>query len=287
MKKLYETNEPLSYGGNRLFPPFIRYAGWHRFNRYTEIAEHRLPHWEIGLLDMGRMQLVLDGARREISAGHFIIAAPGSVLAMPQGSNIGSVNWIMVQQDIKTEEFLAQWMPYWDRLQSALLKHSGQIMCLSPVIQKASRHLFDVLTGECCRLAEQGACLSWIAALLEVLECGAEEETERFALLNNVLEMIRQEPCRKYKIAELATICNMSSSAFYMVFKQVTGVTPGHYINQIRIDYSIKLMQNGSFSNVSAIADRLGFSSPAYFCVVFRQFTGKTPTQYLAKSRRG
>jgi len=41
-----------------------------------------------------------------------------------------------------------------------------------------------------------------------------------------------------------------------------------------------KLMRQ-SHAGVAAVADALGFSSPAYFATRFRHVTGQTPREYL------
>lgn len=62
-------------------------------------------------------------------------------------------------------------------------------------------------------------------------------------------------------------------------FRKVYGFPPGDYLNRYRVE-SAKNMLRESTISVSQIAERLGFSSSAYFCRVFRDRTGLSPSEF-------
>lgn len=77
-------------------------------------------------------------------------------------------------------------------------------------------------------------------------------------------------------------ICNeigMSRASLYNKLKAITDMGANDYINKIRIEQAIHLIETTDLS-FSEIADRTGFSTSRYFSTIFKQYTGFTPTQY-------
>ena len=62
------------------------------------------------------------------------------------------------------------------------------------------------------------------------------------------------------------------------VFKKYMGMTMTDYLNHVRLDYAINMIQNTD-RNILDIAQDLGFSSISYFNVIFKKRYGITPMQ--------
>ncbi len=54
------------------------------------------------------------------------------------------------------------------------------------------------------------------------------------------------------------------------------------YLNNLRIQYAIRLMESGELS-VNKISTECGYSEPEYFSKVFRGMCGMSPTEYIKK----
>ncbi|MDF7819458.1 AraC family transcriptional regulator [Runella sp. MFBS21] len=80
-------------------------------------------------------------------------------------------------------------------------------------------------------------------------------------------------------IRELADKACMSEPNFFRCFKQQYGVTPVEYINQQRIQLSIKLLRNTQYS-ISDICFACGYNNLNYFLKVFKKAVGTTPAHY-------
>lgn len=87
----------------------------------------------------------------------------------------------------------------------------------------------------------------------------------------------------------LAESLGYSYSRFRSLFKEKTGLAPGQYQLQIRLNLACDLLTNDNRS-IGEIADHLGFSSLYYFSRLFKQKLHVTPTayrvQHLAQSHR-
>lgn len=109
---------------------------------------------------------------------------------------------------------------------------------------------------------------------------------EKFALspdigrtLNYILDNITEE----LPLEELAALANLSCSQYKQKFKKQLGISPRHFINQQKIEYSKLLLLEGM--SVTDIAMLLGFTTSSYFSTVFKKYTLYTPTEYLEKEK--
>ena len=80
-------------------------------------------------------------------------------------------------------------------------------------------------------------------------------------------------------ISNLAAEAEMSEVYFRKLFKSVTGVSPAKVITDCRIARAKELLTADDLSPED-IAEQCGFSSASYFCRVFKQTLGVTPTEY-------
>ena len=83
-------------------------------------------------------------------------------------------------------------------------------------------------------------------------------------------------------VKTLAAQAQMSQGHFRRLFQAVLGISPAKYITAARIAKAKSLL-GLSEMRLEDIAAQTGFSSTAYFCAVFKQTTGLTPTQYRSR----
>ena len=82
-----------------------------------------------------------------------------------------------------------------------------------------------------------------------------------------------------YSIAYYAEEAGYNERYFIRFFKAQFGLTPRKYINKLRIDRAIHMLKDTAMS-IQAISKTVGFSDPYYFSRLFKQVTGKTPSEY-------
>ena len=83
-------------------------------------------------------------------------------------------------------------------------------------------------------------------------------------------------------VRTLAAQAQLSQGHFRRLFHAVLGISPAKYITAARIAKAKSLL-GLSEMHLEDIAAQTGFSSTAYFCAVFKQTTGLTPTQYRSR----
>lgn len=80
-------------------------------------------------------------------------------------------------------------------------------------------------------------------------------------------------------IAFLAELSEMSEVHFRRLFREVYFISPKKYIIMLRINRAKELLHYNDQS-ITRIAETLGFDYVYYFCRVFKNETGLTPTEY-------
>lgn len=88
-----------------------------------------------------------------------------------------------------------------------------------------------------------------------------------------------------FSARELSRHLGISESGLYALFRETLGRTPVEEKNRLRIERAVELLTTTDRS-VESIAERLGFSSAAYFRKVLRAETGKTPRDIRKNSTK-
>ena len=83
-------------------------------------------------------------------------------------------------------------------------------------------------------------------------------------------------------IDDLMKLLNMSSTAFYLAFKNSYKVSFKQYLLNLRIGYACKLLTSETKS-IAEIAFESGFQNISNFNRQFKKIRGLTPTKYLEK----
>ena len=75
-----------------------------------------------------------------------------------------------------------------------------------------------------------------------------------------------------------ARLLNYTPQHFSKIFKEVSGMTFTDYLNQVRIEKAVSLIQTSDLT-VVAVAEKCGFNNIRSFNRIFKKITGKTPTE--------
>lgn len=86
----------------------------------------------------------------------------------------------------------------------------------------------------------------------------------------------------KLRLSHVAAVAHVNPQYLSSIFKQELKIGYSDYVNMLRIQRAGELLEDTECS-FQDIAEQCGFSDTAYFCRVFKQRTGMTPSQW----RRG
>lgn len=98
------------------------------------------------------------------------------------------------------------------------------------------------------------------------------------AALEEIAQVMRQDPSRQWTVAELAARAALSRAQFTRRFTKQFGASPAQYVIQARVDRAHQLLTETSMS-VTQVAAALGYTDVPYFSRQYKQRTGRTPRQ--------
>lgn len=103
-----------------------------------------------------------------------------------------------------------------------------------------------------------------------------------FEDLRSCLERLSQP----WTVEEMAKECGMGVTSFIHYCKQITNVTPGKFLNQLRLEAATDLFIRNPEKSVTDVAFSCGFSSSQYFANTFRKHFRISPSDYRNKLDR-
>ncbi|MEO9966228.1 MAG: response regulator [Reichenbachiella sp.] len=87
---------------------------------------------------------------------------------------------------------------------------------------------------------------------------------------------------RNFNILILADEMAISERQLRRKLKKITGLSPVHYFNEIKLKKARDLLQSGEYYTVADVCYEIGFETPKYFSNLFKSRYGQAPSEYLA-----
>ena len=85
-----------------------------------------------------------------------------------------------------------------------------------------------------------------------------------------------------FNVEALADQVGLSRVQLHRRIKDITGITVGEFIRNLRLKQAAELLAKGDVT-VSQVTYALGMSNPTHFTAAFKRYFGVTPTEYMKK----
>lgn len=106
------------------------------------------------------------------------------------------------------------------------------------------------------------------------------------ACVRKAQEFIDANLARTVSLSQVAREVYMSPSYLSRLFREQTGESFSEYVTRRKMEEARRLLDEGG-KKVYEIAAAVGYTDPAYFGRVFRQYFQVTPTDYMSGGREG
>jgi AraC-like DNA-binding protein len=124
----------------------------------------------------------------------------------------------------------------------------------------------------------QALCNAYACFLLKNIDC----ENQLFSAVKSIAKEIENNFCDAcFTVATLLKSTGYAEDYIRSEFKKVTGYSPIKFLNKLRIERAISLLEiYYDALSVSEVACAVGFNDAVYFTKTFKKFTGVSPTDY-------
>ena len=141
-------------------------------------------------------------------------------------------------------------------------------------------------------MEEKAACQQYLAGIANLIlgmtmyySQNCEFDNKATEQISKAKVFIRENLLKGIGPEEVADSLHMSYSWFRKLFKEYTGLSPAHYIQELKIQQAKDLLATTQRST-KEIAYYLTFDDIPYFTKVFKKYTGYTPQNYRQKFGR-
>ena len=170
-----------------------------------------------------------------------------------------------------------------DRVFSACLREGGLFFESGGL---AVEHVFSLLSSGgagAAKAAEASEAAYGLLMSFYGSQSAGPEEGKRLPLVvEAALGIIRRDYAFLDGIGELAERLEVSQEYLTRCFCRTIGMTPGKYLNRVRIENARLLLRQGGHS-VQFVSEACGFANSNYFARVFRTAVGMNPAEYARR----
>lgn len=135
----------------------------------------------------------------------------------------------------------------------------------------------------CYTLSTKAALICFFALMIEenriALVKHPSSNDEKKLFLKKIVKYMNENYTKEITLTEAAKRFNMSHKYFCRFFKNNFNKTFVEYLNDLRIENSMRMLSEGNIS-VTEAAISCGFCNMSYFTRTFKKKTGCTPSQY-------
>jgi AraC-like DNA-binding protein len=258
---------------------------------YYPTPWHYHPEYELVLVVKSTGQRIVGDSIENFSDGDLVFMGPN----LPHVYNNDSI-YYEEREDLKAEAIVIHFR------EDFLGRDFFKIPEMIPIVQLFERSQCGIhVTGKTRRiiaskmhemLKMKGT--SRLIQLLTMLEILAHSEEYRLLAspgftrkyntsgterMTRVYDYIMNHFKEDIRLEEVAEIANMTPHAFCRFFKACTRKTFSRFLNEIKVGYACKLLQEGQFS-IAEIGYESGFNNLSNFNRQFKKITLKSPLEY-------
>ena len=222
----------------------------------------------------GKAHFMIKGKDREVSAGHMVLYLPRQEQDyVYYGKEKPEVYWVhFTGSDVKNI------LRHYDIPLDDNVFYCGVVSTYAYLFKEMINEL------QSCRVGFQELLTMYLRQVfLLVQRSRLEQKPAVSTYLQEEMENARRYFNEHYNeainIEEFALSRGMSVSWFLRNFKQVTGMSPMHYILINRINNAVSLLETTDY-NVTEISAIVGYENHLYFSRLFKKQKGVSPTEY-------
>jgi two-component system response regulator YesN len=149
---------------------------------------------------------------------------------------------------------------------------------MKPITRENLAGVLLPLLPDACKVSQQSP------SPIGRAECeGAEQDENVYhPVVRRALEIIRQRYADRLSLESLSEALRVTPEYFSYLFHRNMNINFSAYLRAFRINRAKALLDDGEI-RIYEVAAKVGYNDSKYFCKVFREVTGVSPTQYIRR----
>lgn len=265
---------------------FDEFGLYNYVNAQTILPSHTHSNMiEICYLSKGCQQYFVGNNTYKMYGGDIFMTFPNEIHGTGEiPEEKGMLYWMVLKTPEEGRRYLGLSYPEANELYRRLLHIPSHLFKGNTDCDRLLQRIFNVYFSRNDLLSKTELNNHLVALLLNIIRCGEAEYNRQYSEdIAKTIRYIENLLFENFDLEELAGKINLSLSRFKHKFKEETGIPPAEFILRRKIDKACRLIEENK-SSIKDIAYDLGFSSPAYFSTVFKQYNGISPTSYKTKN---
>lgn len=242
---------------------------------------HFHDYYVVGLIEVGRRRLAVNGREYQIGPGDLLLFNPGDNHACEQLDE-GTLGYRGL--NIKPEIFT--------RFSAEILGNGNLARFKKPAEQgnppaDSFRALHRCIMEGIAGLEKEELFLLLMQQVITLyMEVeNAPDAVEPRADMEAVCQYIQQHYTGPITLEQLSRVADLNKYTLIRAFTKYKGITPYRYLETLRINRAKELLEQGVSPAEAAL--RTGFADQSHFTGFFSRFIGLPPGQYQAIFREG
>lgn len=149
--------------------------------------------------------------------------------------------------------------------------------------------LFAMLGNPFSEYATMGKLYEFFQQMINLSARTPEENSREdtgLGYVHTVIQYIHEKYSEPIHIQDIADYCGLDRSYLGKLFKMATGQTPQKYLMAHRMKRAMELLQKTDMP-IGHVSFSVGYNDPLAFSKVFKQETGRSPSEYRIKTKNG
>lgn len=266
---------------------FDEFGRYNYVNTQDTLPTHTHPDMiEICFLAKGNQEYFVGDCVFKLYGGDVFVTFPNEIHGTGEiPEKKGCLYWMVLKKPQEGKDYIG--LNYLDacELFSRLLQLPERVFNGGDECARLFRKIISVYFQDKNLLTRIELNNSLVSLLLYIIHVGEKKTSGRISeRITKIIGYIDENLFEEFDLEQLADKCNLSVSRFKHLFKEEIGIPPSEYIIRRKMEKAQKMIEEQRFS-IKDIAYDLGFSSPAYFSTVFRQYNGYSPISYKKRSK--
>lgn len=250
-----------------------------------EFPEHLHGHVEILAVRQGRIEVQVMDQRRELEEGDWAVIFPQQIHSYH--SPVENLTRLVIFDSSLAGAYLnsvQKYAPGRPFLTAAQLPEDA-VLALDRLYRLSGNGGVDA--GDCSGADAQRISTAWIqvlfALLLPCLELVRRDRSEGAELICTLVQYIMEHFQEQLTLETLSRELHVNKYYISSVFSNRLGLNFRRYLNRIRLEYAVQLMDSTD-APLTAVWAEAGFNSQRSFNRVFAEVMGVTPMEYRHRS---